>query len=90
MKVQQVRIARMEKVLCDIDFAGKLPKASKEFNKRNEQSLEALAYPISHTSMIKFWAFHPKTMEAYPLWWIGRSLKSFWTNYNSKVSEATN
>jgi hypothetical protein len=66
-KVRWVRIARMEKVPSDIDFAGKLPKASKEFDKRNERSLEALAYPISHASMIKFWALHPKTMEAYTL-----------------------
>ena len=85
-KVRRVRIARMEKVPSDIDFAGKLPKASKEFDKKNEWSLEALAYPNSHASMIKYWALHPKTMEAYTLW---RSLKSLWTNYNSKVSEAT-
>jgi hypothetical protein len=88
-KVRRVRIARMEKVPSDIDFAGKLPKASKEFDKRNERSLEALACPISLEGMIKFWALHPKTMEAYTLWWNGGSLKSFWTNYNSKVSEAT-
>jgi serine/threonine protein kinase len=79
----------MEKVPSDIDFAGKLPKASKEFDKRNERSLEALACPILPTGVIKFWALHPKTMEAYMLWWNGGSLKSFWTNYNSKVSEAT-
>jgi hypothetical protein len=35
-KVRQVRIARMEKVPSDIDFLAKLPKASKEFYKRNE------------------------------------------------------
>jgi serine/threonine protein kinase len=29
-------------------------------------------------------------MEAYTLWWNGGSLQSLWTNYNSKVSEATN
>jgi serine/threonine protein kinase len=79
----------MEKVPSGIDFAGKLLKTSKEFDKRKEQSLEALACPISHVGVIKFWALHPKTMEAYTLWWNGGSLKSFWTNYNSKVSEAT-
>jgi hypothetical protein len=88
-KVRRVQIARMEKVPSDIDFVGKLPKASKEFDKRNERSLEALACPISHADVIKFWALHSKTMEAYTLWWNGGSLKSFWTNYNSKVSEAT-
>jgi hypothetical protein len=28
-------------------------------------------------------------MKTYTLWWNGGSLKSFWINYNSKVSEAT-
>jgi hypothetical protein len=37
-KVRRVRIARMEKVPSDIDFAGKLPKASDEFEKKNERS----------------------------------------------------
>jgi hypothetical protein len=41
-KVQRVRIARMEDVLNNIDFARKLPKANDEFEKRNEWSLEAL------------------------------------------------
>jgi hypothetical protein len=51
--------------------------------------MEALAYPISHASVIKFWALHPNIMEAYSLWWNGGSLQSFWTYYNSKVSKAT-
>jgi hypothetical protein len=76
-KVRRVLLARMENVPSDIDFAGKLPKASKEFDKRNERSLEALVCPISHTGVIKFWALHPKTMEAYTLWWNGGSLKIF-------------
>ena len=32
----------MENVPNNIDFAGKLPKANNEFEKRNERSLEAL------------------------------------------------
>ena len=71
------------------DFAGKLPNANKEFDKRNKWSLEALACPILHISVIKFWALHPKTIEAYMLWWNGGSLKNFWTNHNSEVSKAT-
>jgi hypothetical protein len=47
-------MAKMEKVPSDIDFARKLPKASNEFEKRNERSLEALACPISHIGVIKF------------------------------------
>jgi hypothetical protein len=80
----------MENVPNDIDFARKQPKAKDEFEKKNERSLEALACSISHPSMIKFWALNPNTMDAYMLWWNGGSLKYFWTNYDSKVSEATN
>jgi hypothetical protein len=80
----------MENIPSDIDFAGKLPKANDDFAQRNEWPLEALACPISHAGVIKFWALHPNTMEAYMLWWNGGSLHSFWTKYNSKVSEAIN
>jgi hypothetical protein len=80
----------MENVPSNIDFVGKQPKAKDEFEKKNEQSLEALACPISHVGVIKFWALNSNTIEAYTLWWNGRSLKSFWTSYDSKVSEATN
>ena len=52
----------MEKVPSNIDFTRKLPKASKEFDKMNERSLEALACPIWHAGMTKFWALHPKTI----------------------------
>jgi hypothetical protein len=48
-----------------------------------------LACSILDPSMIKFWAFHPMTMEAYT-YWNGGSLKSFWTKYDLKESEATN
>jgi hypothetical protein len=57
----------MESVPNDIDFAGKLPKAKDDFAQKNEWSLEALAYPILHAGVIKFWALYPNTMEAYTL-----------------------
>jgi hypothetical protein len=79
----------MENIPSDRDFAGKLPKAKDDFAQRNEQSLEALACPILHAGVIKFWALHPNTMEAYTLWWNRGSWQSFWTKYNSKVSKAT-
>jgi hypothetical protein len=79
----------MENIPSDIDFARKLPKANEDFDQRKEWSMEALACPISHASVIKFWALHPNTMEAYTLWWNGGSLHSFWTKYNYKVSAAT-
>jgi hypothetical protein len=88
-KIRRVRISRMEKIPSDIDFVGKMPKAINDFAQRDEWSLEALACPISHAGVIKFWALHPNTMEAYTLWWNGGSLHSFWTKYNSKVSKAT-
>jgi hypothetical protein len=44
----------MENVPSNIDFVGKLPKAKDEFEKKNEWSLEALAYPILHVGVIKF------------------------------------
>jgi hypothetical protein len=88
-KIRRVRISRMENIPSDIDFAGKLPKANEDFDQRKERSMEALAYPVSHAVVIKFWALHPNTMEAYTLWWNGGFLHSFWTKYNSKVSEAT-
>jgi hypothetical protein len=88
-KVRRVRISRMENIPSDIDFAGKLPKATDDFAQRDERSLEALACLVSHAGVNKFWALHSYTMEAYTLWWNGSSLHSFWTKYNSKVSEAT-
>jgi hypothetical protein len=87
-KVRWVRISRMENIHSNIDFARKLPKATNDFAQRDERSLEALACPVSHVGVIKFWALHSNTMEAYTLWWNGGSLHSFWTKYNSKVSEA--
>jgi hypothetical protein len=76
-KVRWVRISRMENIPSDIDFVGKLPKATDDFAQRDEQSLEALTCPVSHAGVIKFWALHPNTMEAYTLWWNGGSLHSF-------------
>jgi hypothetical protein len=64
-------------------------RAKGEFEKRKEWSLEVLACLILRPGMIKFWTFHPMTMEAYTLCWNGGILKNFWTMYDAKVSEAT-
>jgi hypothetical protein len=77
-KVRRVRISRMENIPSDIGFVGKLLKANDDFDQRKERLMEALACPISHAGVIKFWVLHPNTMEAYTLWWIGGSLHSFW------------
>jgi hypothetical protein len=84
-KIRRVRIARMENIPSDIDFAGKMPKADDHLDQRKERSMEALACSVSHVGVIKFWALHQDTMEAYTLWWNGGSLHSFWTKYDSKV-----
>ena len=58
-KIRRVRIARMENIPSDIDFAGKMPKANNDLDQRKERSMEALACSILHPSVIKFWALHP-------------------------------
>jgi hypothetical protein len=88
-KVRQVQITMTENIPSNIDFFGKNSKAQDEYEKKKEWLLEALACPILYLGMIKFWALHPTTMEVYTLWWNGGSLKSFWTRYDLKVSEAT-
>jgi prephenate dehydrogenase len=70
-----------------IDFSGKMSKATSEQAKRKECAVVALACPIEHARLIKFWAVNSRTMEAYTLWWDGGSFKSFW-RINSKVSPA--
>jgi serine/threonine protein kinase len=70
-----------------IDFAGKKSKATSEGAKRKERAVEALACPIEHVGLIKFWVVNSKTMEAYTLWWNGGSFRSF-MRINYKVSLA--
>jgi serine/threonine protein kinase len=70
-----------------IEFVGKLPTAKTEKEKREQRSLEAMICPVAHPGVIKFWALHPQTMEAYTLWWNGQNLSKFW-HINSKASEA--
>jgi len=45
--------------------------------------MEALACPCEHPSVIKFFAIHIKTMEAYTLWWNGGTLQEM-LDYNMK------
>lgn len=87
--VRKVHISKMENIPSYIAFAGKVPKAKSELEKRKERSMEALACPVSHPGIIKFWAVHPHTMEAYTLWWNGGSLRSFWRDFDSKISLTT-
>ena len=41
----------------------------------------------NYPGVIKFWAIHSDTMEAYTLWWNGDSLRKF-LSVNSKALEA--
>ena len=86
-KVRKVRISGMKGISLHIEFAGKLPTARTEKEKREQRSLEAMVCPISHPGVIKFWALHPQSMEAYTLWWNGQNLSKFW-QINSKASKA--
>ena len=87
-KVQKVRISNMPGIPIHIEFAGKLSKAKSEREKREQRSIEALVCPVQHPGVIKFWAIHADSMEAYTLWWNGDCLRNF-LKLNSRVSEAT-
>ena len=86
-KVQKVRIANMPGILIHIEFAGKLLKAKSEREKREERSIEALVCPVQHPGVVKFWAIHTNSMEAYTLWWNGDCLRNF-LKLNTKTSVA--
>ena len=86
-KVRKVRIANMPGIPIHIEFAGKLSKAKTEREKREQRSIEALVCPVQHPGVIKFWAIHSDSMEAYTLWWNGDCLRNF-LKLNSKASEA--
>jgi hypothetical protein len=88
-KVRKVRIANMPGIPIHIEFAGKLSKAKSEREKREQRSCEALVCPVQHPGVIKFWAIHSESMEAYTLWWNGDCLRNFIRNCNDKVSEAS-
>jgi serine/threonine protein kinase len=86
-EIRKVQILRVVNIPTIIDFAGKMSKATSEEAKQKERAVEALACPIEHAGLIKFWAFNSGTMEVYTLWWNGGSVRSFW-RINSKVSLA--
>jgi hypothetical protein len=67
-KIRKVRIGNMPGIPIHIEFAGKLSKAKSEREKREQRSIEALVCPVPHPGVIKFWAIHSDTMEAYTLW----------------------
>ena len=87
-KVRKVRIAGMPSIPIYVEFAGKMSTASSEREKGEQQSTEALVCPVQHPGVIKFWAIHSDTMEAYTLWWNGDCIRNA-CKFNDKASEAT-
>lgn len=86
-KVRKVRIEGMVKIPNSVYFAGKESKAKDPIERRTQRSVEALVCPLSHPGIIKFWAIHSSTMEAYTLWWNGGCLREI-LHTNSRYSEA--
>jgi hypothetical protein len=87
-RVRKVRIKGMDKIPDYIHFAGKTSKAKTPLESRVQWSTEALACPLNHSGIIKFWTVHATTMEAYTLWWNGDSLREM-AMLNLKVSPTT-
>jgi hypothetical protein len=66
-EIHKVRISRVVNIPTIIDFVGMMSKATSEEAKQKEWAVEALACPIEHVGLIKFWAVNSRTMEAYTL-----------------------
>jgi serine/threonine protein kinase len=72
--VRKVRIVGVDHVPNHVPFAAKLSKDTDMYKRRLETSAEALVCPLNHPGIIKFWALHTTTFEAYTYWWNGGSL----------------
>jgi hypothetical protein len=68
-----------------IELAGKTLKMDDKWKICKQRSMEALACPSEHPSVIKSFAIHTKTMEIYTLWWNGGTFPKM-LNYNMKYS----
>jgi hypothetical protein len=66
-EIRKVHISRVASIPTIVDFAGKMSKAVNEVDKQVERAKEAMACPIEHPGLIKFWAINSVTMEAYIL-----------------------
>jgi hypothetical protein len=83
--VRKVQTKRFDYISSTIALAGKTPKMDDKWKTCKQCLVEALAYPCEHPSVIKFLAIHVKTMEAYTLWWNGKTLQEM-LDYNMKHS----
>jgi hypothetical protein len=66
-----------------IELARKTLKMDDKRKTCKQQSMETLACPCKHPSVIKSLAIHKKTMEVYTLWWNGGTFPKMF-NYNMK------
>jgi len=73
--VQKVQIKRFDYIPNTIKLTRKTLKTDDNQKTHNQQSVETLALFCECPSVIKFLAIHTKTMEAYTLWWIGRTFQ---------------
>jgi hypothetical protein len=85
--VCKVWIERFDCIPNTIELVGKTPKTNDKWEACKQCSIEALACPCGHPSVIKVLAIHSKTMEAYTLWWNGGTLQKM-LDYNMKYSLA--
>jgi hypothetical protein len=62
-EICKVRILRVKNIPIVINFVGKMSKATSEEAKQKERAVEALACPIEHAGLIKFWVVNSRRME---------------------------
>jgi serine/threonine protein kinase len=86
--VHKVWIKRFDCIPRTIELVGKTPKTNDKWETCKQWSTKALACSCKHLSVIKFFAIHTKTMEAYTLWWNGGTLQEM-LDYNTKYSPIT-
>ncbi len=83
--VHNVWIKRFDCISSTIELVEKTPKTNDKWKTRKQCLVEVLACMCEHPSVIKFFAIHVKTMEAYTLWWNGGTLQEM-LDYNTNYS----
>ncbi len=83
--MHKVWIKKLNRIPSMIELARKTPKTNEKRKTCKQRSMEVLACPCKHPSVIEFLTIHIETMEAYKLWWNERT---FWKmlDYNTKCS----
>jgi hypothetical protein len=76
--MHKVQIERFVHIPSTIELAKKTLKMDHKRKTHKQQSIEALACPCEHPSVINFLTIHTKTMEAYRLWCNGELFKKCW------------